>query len=239
MARIVKEDEYNVRRNEILESAQRFVFTKGYEQMAIQDILDDRQISKGAFYHYFISKQALLEAMIERYIGDAQQVLIPIVNDPNLPALEKFQRFFDTIARWKTARKEFIIALLQGWYSDSNAILRQKATTAAVKWYAPMMTEIICQGIREGVMNNPYPEQTGEVILSLSLGLGEGLIGFFLPDGLHPGDLPQIEAVLAAYGFALERILGIPNGSIQFADMAIMQAWVTPEATPTPQTSTT
>ena len=238
MARIVKEDEYNVRRNEILESAQRFVFTRGYEQMAIQDILDDLHISKGAFYHYFTSKQALLEAMIERYMLDAQQVLIPIVSDPNLPALEKFRRFFDTISRWKTARKEYIMALLKGWYSDSNAIVRQKVTTAGVKWYAPMITEIIRQGIREGVMDNPYPEQSGEVILSLSLGLGESLIGLFIPDGLHFKDLPHIEAVMAAYGNALERILGIPTGSIQFADMAIMQEWVTPEAIPTPQTST-
>ena len=228
MARIVKEDEYNIRRNEILECAQRFVFTKGYEQMAIQDILGDRQISKGAFYHYFTSKQALLEALIERYMLDAQQVLIPIVQDPNLPALGKFQRFFDTIARWKTARKEYIMALLQGWYSDSNAIVRQKVIAAGVKWYAPMMTEIICQGIQEGVMNTPYPEQTGEVILSLSLGLGEALIGMFLPDGLHPGDLPQLEATLAAYGVALERILNIPTGSIQFADMSTMREWVTP-----------
>jgi AcrR family transcriptional regulator len=238
MARIVKEDEYNVRRNEILESANRFVFSKGYEQMAIQDILDNLHISKGAFYHYFTSKQALLEAMIERYIQDAQQVLLPIVHDPDLPALEKFQRFFDTIARWKTSRKEYIIALLRGWYSDSNAIVRQKINTAGVKWYAPMMTEIICQGIREGVMDNPHPEQTGEVILALSLGLGEGMIGFFLPDGLHPKDLPKIEAMLAAYGFALERILGIPAGSIQFADMAMMQEWIILEATPAPQTST-
>jgi AcrR family transcriptional regulator len=239
MARIVNEDQYNVRRNEILESAQRFVYTKGYEQMAIQDILDDLEISKGAFYHYFTSKQALLEALVERYMLDAKQVLIPIVQDPNLPALEKFQRFFDTIARWKTARLEYIMALLRGWYSDGNAIVRQKVTAAGVKWYAPMMTEIICQGIREGVMNNPYPEQTGEMILALSLGLGETMIGFFLPDGLHAADLPRIEAVMAAYANALERILGIPACSVQFADPAMMQEWVTPEATPAAQTSTT
>jgi AcrR family transcriptional regulator len=226
MARIVKEDEYNVRRNEILESAQRFVFTKGYEQMSIQDILDDLHISKGAFYHYFTSKQALLEAMIERYIQDAQQVLIPIVNDPDLLALQKFQRFFETIERWKTARKEYIMALLQGWYSDSNAIVRQKVTAAGVKWYAPMMTEIICQGIREGVMNNPYPEQAGEVVLALMLGMGDAMAGLFLPDGLHPSNLPHIQAMLASYGDALERILGAPTGSIQFVEKITLQEWV-------------
>ena len=228
MARIVKEDEYNVRRNEILESAQRFVYTRGYEQMAIQDILDDLQISKGAFYHYFTSKQALLEALIERMMLDAEQVLTPIVNDPNLPALVKFQGFFDTIARWKTARKDFILALLQGWYSDGNAIVRQKVSAAGIKWYAPLLTEIICQGIREGGMNNPYPEQAGEVVLALMLGMGDAMAGLFLPDGLHPSDLPHIQGILASYGDALERILGTPTGSIQFVEMVTLQEWVAP-----------
>ncbi len=228
MARIVKEDKYNVRRNEILESAQHFVYTRGYEQMAIQDILDDLQISKGAFYHYFTSKQALLEALIERMMLDAEQVLTPIVHDPNLPALVKFQGFFDTIARWKTARKDFILALLQGWYSDGNAIVRQKVSAAGIKWYAPLLTEIICQGIREGVMNNPYPDQAGEVVLALMLGMGDAMAGLFLPDGLHPSDLPHIQAMLASYGDALERILGTPPGSIQFVDTAILEEWVAP-----------
>ena len=61
MARSVNEKEYAVKRNEILDVAQRFVYTRGYEQMSIQDILDELHISKGAFYHYFDSKQALLE----------------------------------------------------------------------------------------------------------------------------------------------------------------------------------
>ena len=70
MARIVKEQAYAEKRNEILDVAQRLVYTKGYEQMTIQDILDDLQISKGAFYHYFDSKQALLEALIERMLQE-------------------------------------------------------------------------------------------------------------------------------------------------------------------------
>src|SRR5215472_4760327 len=102
MARTVNEQEYAVKRNEILDLAQRLVYTKGYERMTIQDILDELQISKGAFYHYFDSKQALLEALIERMGQDALQLLNPIVHDPRLGALEKLQRFFDTAVQWKT-----------------------------------------------------------------------------------------------------------------------------------------
>ncbi len=41
MARTVKEEEYAVKRKEILDAAQRLVYTKGYEQMSIQDILNE------------------------------------------------------------------------------------------------------------------------------------------------------------------------------------------------------
>ena len=53
MPRVVKEEDYAARRNEILDVARQLVYTKGYEQMSIQDILDALKISKGAFYHYF------------------------------------------------------------------------------------------------------------------------------------------------------------------------------------------
>src|SRR5215218_8567229 len=123
MARSVNETEYAARRNAILDVALRLVYTKGYDQMAIQDILDELQISKGAFYHYFDSKPALLEALTERLGQEALQLLNPIVQDPHLPAIEKLQRFFDTAVRWKTARKTFMIELVRVWYTDHNAIV--------------------------------------------------------------------------------------------------------------------
>ncbi len=94
MARIVNKEEYEIRRNEILDAAQLLVYTKGYEQMSIQDILAEVHISKGAFYHYFNSKQALLEALIERMASQVIQLLNPIVQDEHLNAPEKLHRVF-------------------------------------------------------------------------------------------------------------------------------------------------
>src|SRR5690349_7497066 len=100
MARTINEKENTLKRNQILDVTQRLIYTKGYEQMAIQDILSELQISKGAFYRYFDSKPALLEALIERTGQEALQMLTPIAYDQHLPALEKLQRFFDTANRW-------------------------------------------------------------------------------------------------------------------------------------------
>ncbi len=84
MVRVVKEQAYAARRNEILDVAQRLILTKGYERMSIQDILDCLEISKGAFYHYVNSKAALLQAFVERGQDDLDTLFCDIVDDPSL-----------------------------------------------------------------------------------------------------------------------------------------------------------
>ena len=225
MARIVKEEEYAVKRNEILDVAQRLVYTKGYEQMTIQDMLDDLRISKGAFYHYFGSKQALLEALIERMQEEVEQLLIPIVHDPHLPALEKLQRFFPMLARWKTERKTFILALLRVLYTDDNAIFRQKVRATAIKRVTPLLTVIIRQGIQEGVLTTSYPDQVGEVVVSLVLDLGDTFAWLLLSFEPKRDELQRIESTVAAYTDALERVLGASTGSLPLVDAETLKEW--------------
>ena len=89
MPRIVKEP--LERRNEILDATQQLVITKGYERMTIQDVIDRLQISKGAFYHYFDSKQALLDALIQRIQVEAVGFIQPLLDNTQMPALEKLR----------------------------------------------------------------------------------------------------------------------------------------------------
>jgi AcrR family transcriptional regulator len=231
MPRIVKEEEHTARRNEILDATQRLVYTKGYEQMSIQDILDSLQISKGAFYHYFGSKQALLEALVERLLHEAEKFLTPIVEDPNLSALEKFERYFATVARWKTAQKDFLLALLRVWYTDDNAIVRQKVVAMGLKYITPFLATIIRQGTQEGVLSTSSPDQVCEVIFSMMMGMADTVAGILLSDELGPDTLPQLENVVTVYTDALERVLGAPSGSLQLVDTATLKEWiVSPQA---------
>src|ERR1700674_5720851 len=104
MARTVNATLRTVRRDAFLDVAQRLVETKGYEAMSIQDVLDQLEASKGAFYHYFDSKQALLGAVVERFADGALAAVAPILSDPHLPALKKLERVFAGIARSKAER---------------------------------------------------------------------------------------------------------------------------------------
>lgn len=229
MARIVKEEEYAARRNEILDVAQRLVYTKGYEQMTIQDILDDLHISKGAFYHYFDSKGAVLEALVERMVvAEVIPLLTPIVQDPDLTALEKLNRYFDTALRWKTAKKTFMLELLHVWLADENAIVRQKLFALSAKQVTPLLTEIIRQGIQEGVFTTPYPDQVGHVILYILQGLDDTIIELLLSNETQR-DAARIEsgvtAYIAALTDALERVLGAPRGSLNLIAPETLKEW--------------
>src|SRR2546428_9433610 len=148
MARTVKPEAFAAKRRAILDAAQRLVFTKGYEQMSIQDILDNVQISSGAFHHYFDSRRALLEAFIERIKEESEKPLLPIIHDPSLSAIEKLQGFFERLDRLRSTHKTDVIKLMRVWYTDDNAIVRQKVDEAVLEQRTPLLTEIVCQGIR-------------------------------------------------------------------------------------------
>jgi AcrR family transcriptional regulator len=225
MTRIVKE--YVVRRNEILDAAQRLIYTKGYEQMTIQDILDDLHIAKGLVYYYFDSKQVLLTALIERMMGTIEQLVSPIIDDPDLHALEKFQRLFATLSHWETEQKIFIAALLRVWYTDDNAIVREKARVMTVKRIAPLFTVIIRQGIEEGAMTTDFPDLSGEVALSLFQGLEETIAGLLLSVEEPSHDILQrIETAVAAYTAALGRTFGFPPDSLHLINAETLKAWL-------------
>jgi AcrR family transcriptional regulator len=225
MARTVKEETYAIKRKEILDAAQRLVYTKGYEQMSIQDILNELKISKGAFYHYFGSKGDLLEALIDQMRQEAEPIILPIIDDSELSALEKLHRFFDTAARWKTARKDYILSLVNIWYADENAIVRKKIETTQIKWATPLLEKVICQGVEEGVFNTAFPDQIAELVLSLIYHIGDALVALIFSSQEKESEFARAEKMVAAYNDALERVLGAPAGSVNMIDGNTLRAW--------------
>jgi AcrR family transcriptional regulator len=227
MARVAKEEERTAKRNAILDAAQQLIYTKGYEQMSIQDILTALQISKGAFYHYFSSKQAVLDGMVERTAEQAVQALQPIVQDPTLTAIEKLNHYTAAAAQWKASQKSFLVALLRIWYDDHNAIFRQKQQAASLARAMPLVAGIIQQGVAEGVFVSAYPEQTGEILVNLLVGLGDAWARTILADPPLPDAVPRLERLVAAYTDATERLLGMPAGTLTLMDQPSIRVWAT------------
>jgi len=227
MVRTLKKEEHAIKRNEILDVALRLVYSKGYDKMTIQDILDQLQISKGAFYHYFDSKADVLEALVERMAAEqVESHIISIVQNPHLTALEKLQRYFDTAVQWKTSQKEFIMELTRVWYSDENALARQKMFNMMIAHVTPLLVEIIKQGVQEGIFSTPYPEYASQVNINLIQGLGDTFARMLLSEeAKNSNAMQEAENLITSYNDALERILGAPKGSIHLMDTEALKEW--------------
>jgi AcrR family transcriptional regulator len=225
MARTVNATLHTVRREAFLEVAQRLIQTKGYEAMSIQDVLNELEASKGAFYHYFDSKVALLEAVIERIADAGLLTVAPILGDPDLPALRKLEKVFAGIARFKAEQKGLMIAIMEVWKSDGNAVVREKLRRLTASRMLPLLSTVVRQGVDEGAFNVASPDETTRVLLSLMQGFQEIAMDLFMARQAGTIKFDDVRRSIASFTEAYERILGIPTRSLTLADEATLRFW--------------
>jgi AcrR family transcriptional regulator len=226
MARTLDPVAHAVRRDAFLDAAQRVMATKGYAQLSIQDVTDELSSSKGAFYHYFDSKAALLDGIVSRMVDAATASLAPAIADPDRSALEKFDAVFSGLASFKADRRELILELMRVWLSDDNAVVREHFRRGVIAAMTPLLATIIRQGVAEGSFTAASPDHAGRVFASLLIGANEAATDLFAAHQDGAATFEEVERTLTAYGDAFERILGARPGSLGFADRsAVVREW--------------
>jgi AcrR family transcriptional regulator len=224
MARTLDPAAHALRRHSFVDAAQRLMQAKGYEEMTIQDVLDDLDTSRGAFYHYFDSKAALLDAVVERMVDDATAALVPLIEAPNLTATMRLARLFNGLAQWKSERTDLLHAVMETWLADDNAIVREKFRRGVRARMTPLLAGIIEQGVAEGAMAGP-PEEMATVLVSVILGLNEVATDLYFARRAGSVTFDEVVRTLEAYPAACERILALPPGSFPVPDRSIIQQW--------------
>jgi AcrR family transcriptional regulator len=216
---------FAIRRDAFLDAAQMLMQTKGFDQMSLQDVLDQTHASKGAFYHYFGSKTDLLDAIVERMVDAAVAQVSPGIDDADRTALEKLEGFFGDLAAFKLERRELILGFMRSWLSDDNAIVREHHRRGLVGRLQPVMTAIVSQGVAEGVFQVSSPETTARVLVSLIQGLTDDATGLWLALDDGTISIDYMEMRLTSYVEAFDRILGAKPGSVKLGDMSVLRDW--------------
>lgn len=225
MARTLDPVSHAVRRDAFIDVAQRLLQTKGYESFSVQDVIDEVGASKGAFYHYFGSKGDLLEAIVERMADGVEAGWRPIMEQPGLTAVERFERIFSTTAQYKNARRELSLAILDAWLSDRNAAVREKLRIMVGRRLTPVLIQIIHQGIEEGEFSAASDEATAHVIVALIQGSQEAASRLFIARQANEIGFEEVERFFRAYQEALDRILGLEPGRLSLTDPPTLRMW--------------
>jgi len=223
MPRTVKT--YDERYAEFLDVAQQLFFSQGYERTTVQEIIDTVGVAKGTFYHYFDSKQAILEALVAELSAQTLALFEAIVADETLDAIQKWARWVQVYGDWKIQRKAELLAIVRVMQADENVLLSHKLRKQTVQMAVPTLTRIISQGIEEGVFETAYVEEAAEIAYAVSRIVSDSIADILLnPDTYeHPEALARRK--IAAGQAAIERVLGAAPGSLPLADEKALAAW--------------
>lgn len=195
---------HDVRLNEILDAAQALFVQKGYEKATVNDILERVEIGKGTFYHYFKSKEDVMNAVISRMIGDVVSATTAIAENPLLDAHEKFKQIIGAVNLSESPNRGMIEEL----HDYSNAQMHQKSIVETIQAVAPIMGEVIEQGVREGIYGVEYPRETVEFLLAANQ--------FMFDEGIIKWQPEELVVRAAAFVQMVERTLGASSGSFDF-----------------------
>jgi len=87
-----KEREKELRSESIIDAAERIFFSKGFEHATMNDVAEEAELSKGALYLYFHSKNELCMAILQRSLHILKEIFEILRDDKNLNGIEKFPK---------------------------------------------------------------------------------------------------------------------------------------------------
>ena len=197
----------------------------GYKGATIKALAHACHLSPASLYHYFGSKEDLLEAVVDRIAESAIASVEPILSDPQRTAPEKLRLVFSGIGAWKADRRELMLALLDVWLSDHNAVVREKLRRRQAIALEGILDRVVGQGLDEGTFRTGSRDHVAGVLAWLLLGAGDTASRLFLERRADSITFTDVEATLDAYREAIERILGAAPGSLVFMDDATLHLW--------------
>ncbi|HLX36110.1 MAG TPA: TetR/AcrR family transcriptional regulator [Candidatus Limnocylindrales bacterium] len=225
MARTLNPQSHAVKRDAFVDVGQRLIQTKGYEAFTVQDVLDELDASKGAFYHYFGSKADLLEAVVERMADAVEITWADPMSRPGLSARERLEAVFALTAQWKNARRELVLGVLDAWMSDHNAIVRDKLRALVASRMTTLLTAILRQGVADGDFSVTDPEASAHVIVGLVQTVQERAGELFVARQDGRIEKAEVSRTFEAFAEAFERIVGLSPHTVRFVDPQTIDLW--------------
>lgn len=197
--RIVKEAQE--RKNEILDAAERLFREKGFDHTSTSDILSEVGIARGTLYYHFQSKEEIMDAVIERMLGQMLAEAKELVRHKEIPVLQRL-----TLAiRAMQINEDWGDALMKQIHKPQNALMHQKIQERLLAGMNPLLTELIEEGVTEGICHTDYP---AEVVEMTFLYVNTAF------DNLSVLGNEARQRKIAAFIYNLERLLQMEQGSL-------------------------
>jgi AcrR family transcriptional regulator len=217
----------DVKKQAILDTAEKLFYQKGYEQASVQDILTMLHSSKGCFYHHFESKMAVLETLCAQRADKALKAFIQ-ADEPGLSPVQRLNLLIYYASPVRKGEQRFIAVLLPMAAIAEGELLCQRYGESLTAVFRDVLDSILYEGMTDNVF---YP--TGMAGLA---GLVLSLISLFWREVMRLAALHEdkngsmaldILAVLELYRRAVERLTDAPFGSVDIVRLTEIEPLLT------------
>ena len=200
--RIVKEAEE--RKEEILDAAEKLFGTKGFDHTSTNDILEAVGIARGTLYYHFKSKEEILDGVIERISNRLMLDAGKVIRDTELPVLERLTKAILAL----NVESEIGHEVMEQVHRPQNALMHQKMQQQLLDGITPLFTELVEEGVRQGICHTDYP---GEVV-EMTLIYANTAFDELNMEGLSQ---EKREQKIDGFIYNMYRLMGMEEGSLQ------------------------
>ena len=213
------------RRQEILNTAELLFCRKGYEQTSIQDILDVLNTSKGSFYHYFISKEALLAAICGKR---AEQLYASVTEQipEGKNAVERLNILFSGMIPLHGEKLSFLLMFLPIFMLPEGKSVRASYCEALSGYFSDSVRAQLEKGNEDGELCCAHPAVTAGLCLSL-INRYWVLTCEMILSAEETGETADLSGILQmtdVYRNAVERVTTLPAGTVELMNLPDMKA---------------
>lgn len=136
----------NQTKSRIVSAAWRLFYQYGYDNTTIDDIVEASHTSKGSFYHYFESKDALMGSL--SYLFDEKYEELQEKMDPDLDPLEKLTLINQEL--FLMIENTVSVTLLSQLFSNQLITRGEKHLLEPDRTYYRLLRQIAMEGQQKG-----------------------------------------------------------------------------------------
>jgi AcrR family transcriptional regulator len=159
------------RRREILRAAARVFADKGIREAKVGDIARAAGLSHGLIYHYFESKDAILEAILEEKLAQ-MQALMAESKDGGGPILDRIVRNFESWMAHVVAEPEMALVVTQTVVNRALPDRLRERLQLTVEAAFQLLVANLTEGQRRGEITKDVPaDELATAVVALMRGL--------------------------------------------------------------------
>lgn len=148
----------------ILETATHLFSEKGLENVSVEDVVREVGVTRGAFYHYFKSREELISSVMYKSFNDNNPFILANKQE-GLNALEKLRFVLKLDLRPRLDMSDSLRIEMHK-LADSPAVFKNELLTQ-VNVVAPYVERLLIEGNEDGSISVKYPKQVSQVISML------------------------------------------------------------------------